>query len=51
MEKISKLTKILIKLLEKKLYLGLKVSLQHISCGATTRRSSEGFGVSTCSVS
>jgi hypothetical protein len=41
MEKISKLAKILIKLLEKILY----------SCGVSTRRSSEDFGVGTCSAS
>jgi hypothetical protein len=40
MEKISKLAKILIKLLEKILYLRLKVSLQHIAGGVATRKSS-----------
>jgi hypothetical protein len=49
MEKISKLAKILIKLLEKILYLGLKVSLHHISSDGATRRSHEGFGASTYS--
>jgi hypothetical protein len=51
MEKISKLAKILIKLLEKNLYLGLKVSLQHIVGGVATRKSSEDFGVGTCTAS
>jgi hypothetical protein len=48
MEKISKLAKILIKLLEKILYLGLKVNLHYISSGGATR-SNEGFGASTYS--
>lgn len=51
MEFFSKLAKILIKLLEKNLYLALKVSLQHISGGVVTRRRSEDFGVGTCSAS
>ncbi len=49
MEKKSKLAKILTKILEKFLYSGLKVSMQHILGGAATRRNTEGFGVSTCS--
>jgi len=49
MEFFSKLAKILTKILEKILYSRLKVSMQHILDGAATRRSSEGFGVSTCS--
>jgi hypothetical protein len=44
MEKFSELAKILIKLLEKILYLGLKASLHHISSSGATRRSNEGFG-------
>jgi hypothetical protein len=51
MKKISKLAKILIKLLEKILYLGLKVSLQHISGGVATRRSNQDLGVGICSAS
>jgi len=51
MEKFSVLVKILTKLFEQILYLGLKGRLWHISGGAAARRSSAGFGAGTFSAS